>query len=285
MTATYTNNRQRQPKKLRPTRGWIVAFFSAVAVAFPLAASPARAGLFSRLQSGIFGDIYGLLTDWFPEIAAIEEFVSRVENALFDPCSGLDLLGVNPAEPGWCEAINSASDGSYSDLIEQTAGALGLPDPNQARRTIDEQMNGDEGGIFIGNSKYQSIESGNISDRVATTMSIDSVLSDSAQMQMEQDIELTASLVQEGTAASDRAQSLDVTQDILKEIAQIEGYRLILEGVERAATLKSQMSTQYTNINLRNLSRTQDMRLRREQADRQGAAENALRLSATPSLF
>ncbi|MEG3437882.1 hypothetical protein V0288_12210 [Pannus brasiliensis CCIBt3594] len=250
---------------------------------------PVRAGIADLLGGSIFGDIYSTLVSFFPEIVAVDNWVSLLENTINDPCSAAPILFATPSEPGWCTVATDilGGSGSLTEILQDVAGELGIPNAGKARATIADKVReaGETPDPFRADPRSYAIQLGNLSDRVATSLSVETVLGEEGQQQMKDEIEQTSEVVQSILDTSDEAQSYESTQDVVKALARINAQQSVIAAMHGASALRSRADTQFTNLNLSNISRSLDERNRDEQARSTVDSFLLLNLTAQSNLF
>lgn len=254
-----------------------------------VAVKPAQAGIADLLGDSLFGDIYSSLVSFFPEIIAVDQWVSLLEDTLNDPCKATPILLATPSEPGWCTTATDilGSNGSITSILQDVIGSLGLPDVFQARTTIQQKLDeiGQTPDIFTPNPKVYGIQLGNLSDRIATALNAKTVLSDAGQKQMQNEIEQSSTVTQSILETSNAAQSYDSTQDVVKALARINAQQSVMTAMNHAASLRSRNDTQFTNLNLANISRSLDEKNRDQQAQSTVDSFLLLHLTAQSHIF
>jgi hypothetical protein len=250
---------------------------------------PVRAGIADLLGDSIFGDIYSALISFFPEIIAVDQWISLLEDSINDPCAATPILFATPAEPGWCTTATDiiGGDGSITSILQNVVGALGIPDVMQARAQIQEKVgeSGETPDSFILNPETYGIQLGNLSDRAATSLNATTVLSEEGQKQMEEEIQQSSEVVGSILDTSNEAQSYDSTQDVVKALARINAQQSVISAMYHASTIRSRTDTQFTNLNLANISRSLDEQNRDKQAQSTVDGFLLLNLAAQSNLF
>lgn len=252
-------------------------------------AKPVRAGIADLLGDSIFGDLYSSLVSFFPEIIAVDQWISLLENVINDPCAATPILFTTPSEPGWCTAATGilGNRGSITGILQDVIGDLGIPDVSQARTTIQQKVDevGESPDLFISNPELYGILLGNLSDRSATSLSVKTVLSEEGQKQMQKEIEQSSEVVQSILDTSNEAQSYDSTQDVVKALARINAQQSVITTMSHASSLRSRTDAQFTNLNLANVSRSLDEQNRDKQAQSTVDSVLLLNLTAQSNLF
>jgi len=124
-----------------------------------------------------------------------------------------------------------------------------------------------------------------LSARAATLLSINTVLGEEGQQQMREEIEQSSEVVQSIFDTSNQAQSLDSTQDVVKALARINAQQSLITAMYHASTIRSRTDTQFTNLNLANISRSLDEQNRNKQAQSTVDSFLLLNLTAQSHLF
>jgi hypothetical protein len=250
---------------------------------------PVRAGIADLLGDSIFGDIYSALISFFPEIIAVDQWFSLLEDTINDPCEATPILFATPSEPGWCTTAKDilGGGGSLTSILQDVIGNLGIPDVYQARTTIQEKVDeaGETNDPFILNPELYAIQLGNLSDRSATSIGVKTVLSKEGQEQMEDEIKQSSEVVQSILDTSNEAQSYDSTQDVVKALARINAQQSVIAAMHQASSLRNRNDVQFTNLNLANISRSLDEQNRDKQAQSTVDSFLLLNLTAQSNLF
>lgn len=265
------------------------SFGIAVSILAILSVKPVRAGIADLLGDGVFGDIYSNLVSFLPEIASVDQWFALIENTVNDPCQAAPILLATPSEPGWCTAATDiiGGNGSITSILQQVVGEMGIPDMAKARSTIEnnvDQASKIPEPLQISPELY-GIDLANLGDRAATNLSIQTVLSDQGQKQMREEIEQSSEVIQSVLDSSNQAQSYDSTQDVVKALARINAQQSVIAGMHHAAFVKARIDTQFTNLNLANISRTLDQQNRDDQSQSALNGLLLLNLTAQSNLF
>jgi hypothetical protein len=250
---------------------------------------PVRANIANFLRGSNFGDIYSELVSYFPEILGADQWVSLLEDAINDPCASVSILEATPSEPGWCTGAGTifGGEGSISSILEESTGELGIPDTTQARTTIQEDVDaaGETSDIFISNPEVYGVLLGNVSDRAATNLNTQTVLSEEGQTQIKEEIDQSSEVVQTILDTADEAQSYESTQDAVKALVRINAQQTVITAMNHASALKNRTDNQFTNLNLANISRSLDEQNRNKQSQVTVDGFQLLNLTAQSQIF
>ncbi len=256
---------------------------------------PIRANIsniFSFLNNGIFGNILTQLSSIFPELSSVPQWISKLQNSINDPCSTTPILFATPSEPGWCRATVSIVNGnpninSISTILKSVAGQMGLPDIGKARSNIQQQVNSEEDSpdLFLSNPEYYAIDIGNTSDRAATSLNAQTVLSIDGQQDTQNQIDQSSQVVQSIASTSDEAQGYTSTQDVVKALVRMNAEQAVMTAMSQVSSLRSRTDAQLANVNLANISRSIDQQNRENQVNSTVDGYFLLNLSAQSNLF
>lgn len=270
------------PIKLRRTLPAAFVLLMAAGMISP----PVRANSWAdSLRNQLFGNLYQKFVEFFPQIASgIGQWQSLLDG---DPCQSAPILFAAPPEPGWCTGNTLVgTGGSISSLLKVSVGKMEVPDPAAARSDLRNNLNkaGETDNLLQSNPEAYAQELGNVSDRAATNINAQTVLSQAGQRQMQSEIEKSSEIVQSILDTSDEAQSLNATQDVVKALARIQAQHAIISNLGYVSSLRDRIDRQFTNLNLANISRALDVEVRNRQG--QSAADSYLlvNLSAQSSL-
>jgi hypothetical protein len=261
----------------------------AASILAALTVKPVRAGIADLLGDTRFGDSYSALVSFFPEIAGVDQWISLIEDIVNDPCEAAPILLAAPSEPGWCTAATDiiGGKGSITSILQDVVGEMGIPDTAKARSTIQDKVDGagETPDPFQASPEVYGIELGNLGDRAATNLSVQTVLSDEGQQQMRSEIEQSSEVIQSIIDTSNEAQGYDSTQDVVKALARMNAQQSVIAGMHHASSLKARTDTQFTNLNLANISRSLDQQNRDSQSQSAVNGILLLNLTAQSNLF
>lgn len=261
----------------------------AAACCLVLAVRPARAQLTSDfLANSRLNSLMGLFEEIVLDTLGLDYWLDRLNAQLNDPCAALPVVFVTAPEPGWCEGTNGSELTALSAVIgENATGEMGIPNPMAIRQSIESNMDGVpySPNVFQINREGHSILQANLAERIVTRLAIDSVLGDEGQQAMARALEMTAELVAATVSEAEAAREDISTQDVVKRLARIQAQQAMLVGLDRVDALQARVDTQFTNLNLVNLSRSLDEEASRARIEYAANAAKVLYLSAQAGLF
>jgi len=250
---------------------------------------PARAGVLDFLNAGSFGNISSQLKILFPQINSLTQWVSLLQNSINDPCKATPILLSSPGVAGWCTSATGIfnGNGSISSILKNSTGVMGLPNTSQARSTISQTVNsaGTSPDLFLNNPTQYSLQLGNLSDRVATSLNSQTVLSNQGQQEMQNELDQTSQALVSIANSSDEAQGATSTQEVVKAIARINAQQAIISGMAQVSALRNRTDAQFTNLNLANISDGIDQQNRQKMASSTVDSYSLLNLCAQSNLF
>lgn len=284
-----SSSRVKQPNKKRSLLLGILPAILAVSVV----SMPVRSQVLDAVED-IAGDVVG---DVFGGLGDIGEFIFALVDDLLEDinlaqwrttiegilggngsCLGQDLpiLTFLPLEEGdYCAGggNGSGSDGDNSsnkieDIVVDAQGEMGIPDPNKIRRVIEEKVadasiNGVPDILEV-NPVVWGVYAANQTGRDLTALQISTVLGEEGQKQTKKQLESDRATVKSIATLAQDAQELDVTQDVMKKQVAAFAQQSVILGALRADSLQARHDTQFTNLNLKNASRTLDELARNE---------------------
>jgi len=234
------------------------------------------------------------LTQIFPELSSITQWTSLLTKTINDPCSATPILLANPAAPGWCTSAVGVikGNGSITGVLQSVRGAIGLPDPLQARQSITFDVNSAalananfSPDVFVTSPTVFGQDLANTSDRISTFLNAETYLSSDGQTQIQNQINVSNQSLQNIASTSDAAQSATSTQDVVKAIAREIAQQAILTNMAQSSAIASRTDTQFTNLNLSNISNSIDQQNRLKQAEATTNSYDLLYLSGQAKLF
>ncbi len=260
---------------------WLLGMLAGAAV---FSTTPARAIVFEFISNPFIREVVRVLEEKiFASIGLDPEQLNALLES--DPCADVPVIFFLPPEEGWC--LNHDRGTSIPDVVVSTTGPMGVPNPNAARGRAGEVL-GDGGEVpdaFDVNYVPYKLAAGNMAERVATRVMVDSVLGDAGQEQINQEIEDTLEGIDAIAEASDGAQELDVSQDIFKEMIRSRAIDSITLGKTYNEALRARMDRQFTNVNLTNISRSLDEQARSRRVEQAALSAKLQFVAAQAALF
>jgi hypothetical protein len=177
------------------------------------------------------------------------------------------------------EELSSSLQGDLKAAVNESVGALGLPDPKEAREKIEEIA-------ASNNSAMNSVDQAtNEVDRQITRADLDATLSKQGQQLTKEQVEKTQTSIEQVENSGEAAQEDVVTQNVMKRIAQQNTQIAGILGAMRTDGLKSKQSQDLANLNLTNISRSLDGQNQTKRKEVVGQGFNNLRVASQARLF
>lgn len=258
----------------------VLTFSSILAALF--SAMPARAFIVSDLPAWV----WQIINDLMKKEINIEEWAKVITDILKDPCKNdVPILFFMPTDGPWCEK-NITLDSE--NIVENATGEMNIPNPNQTRAEIEkstvESTAAQQPDVFEMNNVVWGVYAANDMDRDLTRLAIESVMGEAGQKQMNTTIQSVEKVVKEIGDDANKAQKLDVTQDVMKtQIKAFAQQSVLLAGI-RAEASRSRVDTQFTNLNLMNASRTLDELTRSQRMESSSNAMYLIEISGQSNL-
>lgn len=238
---------------------------------------PARAFLLESINIDL---IFQIISQVISENFGIERWL----DVLLDPCSDRFPWDEKPfCGPGTGNGVD------VGEIFEESKGDLGIPNPNETRQKTEEAVNsavgaGSQPDVFEVNPTVYSVYAANQVDRLNTQASIETVLGKEGQEQIKKQLDLTKETVEGIATDTDDAQSLDVTQDVMKKQTQVlNGQSIILSAIPTNLQ-HLRVDNQYIKLNLGNISRTMDEIARSKRVEASSDAMYLFELYSATSL-
>ncbi|AKG21349.1 hypothetical protein [Calothrix sp. 336/3] len=177
------------------------------------------------------------------------------------------------------ENLSESLQGDLKAAVNESVGALGLPDATETREKVEE--------IFASaNTAVNPVDkASNEIDRQITRADSDKTLSKEGQQITKLQVEKTQSSIEQVENSGEAAQEEVVTQNVMKRIAQQNTQIAGILGAIRTDGLKSKQSQDLTNLNLTNISRSVDGQNQTKQKEVVGQGFNNLRTTSQARLF
>ena len=214
----------------------------------------------SHAQASSIPFIFNTINQLKQELNSIDNYVESVLESKLEPIK--ESLGKD---------IEAA--------INETLGALGLPDAIEARTEVEKIAASSDNAI---NTVEQVT---NELDRQITRAVVDSTLSKNGQNLTSEEVEKTQNSIERVQIYSAAAQDEVVTQNVMKRIAQQNTSTAAILGAMRADGLKSKQSQDLANLNLTNISRSLDGQNQARQKEIVGQGFSNLRTASQARLF
>ncbi|NJR18007.1 MAG: hypothetical protein HC785_21290 [Calothrix sp. CSU_2_0] len=177
------------------------------------------------------------------------------------------------------EDLSESLQGDLKAAVNESVGALGLPDATEVRGKIEEI-------VASNNSAINSVDKAtNEVDRQITRADSDSTLSKQGQQITKQQVEKTQTSIEQVENSGEAAQDEVVTQNVMKRMAQQNTQIAGILGAMRTDGLKSKQSQDLANLNLTNISRSLDGQNQSKQKEVVGQGFNNLRTASQARLF
>lgn len=215
-------------------------------VSILLVATPARADDSGNPLSGI--------TDWFNQAkSTVESYVQDI---------GKQLSGFGQ---------------EFEGIAQDAVGALGLPDPAQLREELDK--------VVTDSPIFSKEGVANEADRQTALGSASAILSEDGQTQQAQAYEQTQTQLETIGQQAQAAQGMDVTQNVMKQMAlQQSETTQVLAGM-RSDLLKMNEQQATQTVVQTNISRTLDGQQQQQNVERVGTGFSNLRTASQAALF
>jgi len=171
-------------------------------------------------------------------------------------------------------------DQGIQTAVEDTIGELGIPAPDKVEQKVEEEVQKQsEAGAFGVNPTTQAKATSKAVEQAIAESQIQAELGDGGQKQIAAELNWVAGAVWETANAATSAQSANVTQDVLKQIAtQNTKVTSILQAAHSEA-VKTRLATLGSNKSLLNISKNLDQQEWNKQID--AAASQAGLVNAT----
>lgn len=177
------------------------------------------------------------------------------------------------------EALSQSLDGDIQAAVDEAVGALGLPDATVVREKVEEIATSSDDAVDTVDKATNEV------DRQITRGVANSTLSKEGQENTKQQVEKTQDSIEQVQIFSDAAQEEVVTQNVMKRIAQQNTQTAAILGAMRTDGLKLQQSTELSNLNLTNISRSLDGQNQARQKEAVGQGFSNLRTASQARLF
>ncbi len=177
------------------------------------------------------------------------------------------------------EGLSKSLQEDLKAAVNESVGALGLPDAAQAREKIEDIA-------AVNDSAVNSVDKAtNEIDRQITRADSNTTLSKEGQELTKQQVEKTQTSIEQVEVSGEAAQTDIVTQNVMKRMARQNTQIAGILGAMRTDGLKSKQSQDLANLNLTNISRSLDGQNQTKQKEVVGQGFNNLRTASQARLF
>jgi hypothetical protein len=216
-------------------------------------------------------------------------------------------------EPGWCFGGASGSEAedpnldesdppdednpnlppfppaprkSTGDILKSSVGAAGIPVPSKVRSALQRSVDTTGGSnMFEINPVVARHYALNMAERATARLSAELILGEAGQKKLVEESKgindaVTASM---GTAKS--AQALDVTQDVMKQMVQIQATEALLSGNSATSLQQMRVDNAMSHLMLSNMSRTLDETARERRIDRTLSLNKVIKSTSPLGLY
>lgn len=150
------------------------------------------------------------------------------------------------------KSLSESLDGDLQTAIDDTMGALGIPDPTKSREATEKIAGVSSSPI------NQAERATNEVDRQITRAVAHTTLGKAGQERTKQQFEKTQQSIEQVEANAEAAEGDVVTQNVMKRIAQQNVQQAGILGAIRTDGLRLLQSQDLANNNLTNISRAVD---------------------------
>jgi hypothetical protein len=195
-----------------------------------------------------------------------------------------ELIGHSSPDPAGPAGRKSTSIG---DIAKESQGPAGLPVPSLVRYQVDRAVDaaGGDGDRFEVNPTVIKYYGGNRAERGITRLQAESTLGPVGQAKMLEELTGIQQAVAGNFGTAGAAQALNVTQDVMKQMVQMQASETLLLGSLAAGNQQQRIDNAFTHLNLSNIGRTLDEQNRARRIDRTLEAFKVLRTASQARLF
>jgi hypothetical protein len=176
---------------------------------------------------------------------------------------------------------------SVGDIVQAAQGPAGLPVPSLLRYESERavEAGGGDGDRFEVNPTILKHYLGNRAERGVARLQAESVIGTAGQAKMLEELTGIQQAVAGNFGTAGAAQSLSVTQDVMKQMVQMQASETLLLGSLAAGNQQLRVDNALTHLNLSNISRSLDEQNRSRRIDRTLHAYKVLRSVSQSTLF
>lgn len=206
---------------------------------------------------------------------AAEVTVSSI-SSLFG-AAGIDVspyMEYLTAAEGFYKAVATKNISEALSGIEVASGKLGIPLPDEVKKAIDlasSVKEGQQGAFGIGSTALGKVLQGQVDAKTTSSVS-ESVLSSQGQSTIAETKKNTAEAAASSLQSSKKAGSLNVTQDVLKEIATQMANSVSVQKATYDSTVDTQVAIATISPAIGNISKTMSDEVWGKKVDGQASA-------------
>ena len=182
---------------------------------------------------------------------------------------------------------SSTAPQSFGEIFAQTQGPAGLPIPSLLRARADQVVDatGSDGDRFDINPTVVKHYTGNRLERAYSRLQAENTLGKVGQAKMKEELDGITEAVASNFGTAKAAQGLGVTQDVMKQMVQMQAQTSLLLGALASGGQEQRINGAIDHLNLSNISRSLDQQNRGRRIDRTLDAYKVLRSASMTTLF
>jgi hypothetical protein len=166
--------------------------------------------------------------------------------------------------------------------IQNVLGVLGLPDPQQAATQTDEQIKSDQVNTtpFDPTPAHDRIIAEHTVTQVIARSDAQGVLGEEGQEMLKQQVSNSQDSLQNIATAAEDAQSMNITQDVMKQLSLQQAQSSTLEGIQVTQGTQIQRQLGVQNLTLADIAQSVDQQNLRANADAISLSTQLMKMSA-----
>ncbi|NJP22076.1 MAG: hypothetical protein HC763_27145 [Hydrococcus sp. CRU_1_1] len=240
-----------------------------------------------------------------------EQMLNSVTGEL-DPCLS-EFSFESFIEPGWCFGGASGSEApdpngdennppdednpnlppfpsaprkSTGDILKSSVGAAGIPVPSKVRSEIQRTVDTTGGNnMFEINPIVARHYALNMAERATARLSAEAVLGETGQKKLVEESKGISEAVTNSMGTAKSAQALDVTQDVMKQMIQVQATEALLAGNSATSLQQMRVDNAMSHLMLSNMSRTLDETARERRIDRTLSLQKVIKSTSPLGLY
>jgi hypothetical protein len=175
---------------------------------------------------------------------------------------------------------------STGEILKSSVGAAGVPIPSKVRSEIQRSVDATGGNnMFEINPVVARYYAQNMAERATARLNAELVLGEAGQKKLVEESKGIQEAVTSSMGTAKSAQNLDVTQDVMKQMIQVQATEALLAGNSATSLQQMRVDNGIDHLLLSNMSRTLDETARERRIDRTLSLNKVIKSTSPLGLY
>lgn len=168
------------------------------------------------------------------------------------------------------DKLSGEVQSQINNTLDQTVGALGLPDLVKKGQEIEEAIAGVKTGVLQVDARIQGRNARQLWNQQYTVLQADGILGAEGQQKTKQEVQVSQTAADIALDNAQAAQSDFITQDIMKKIATQNAQTTAVLKLVQGSLIEQKTLTAASNVNLADISQNLATVQQKQQLQEQG---------------